>query len=88
MEIDKVITLKNGKKYLLLLESELTLEGYYLAVLLDDNEEPTNNYTVLQEITKNGKVFTKKIDDALILNELLADYRSQYEDILEEEQDA
>lgn len=84
MEVDKVITLKNGKKYLLLLESELTLEGYYLAVLLDDNEEPTNTYTVLQEIEQNGKLYTKKINDTLILNELLVDYRSQHEDMLEE----
>lgn len=88
MEVDKVITLKNGKKYLLLLESELTLEGYYLAVLLDENEEPTNTYTVLQEIERDGKLYTKKIDDALILNELLVDYRSQHDDMLEEDKAA
>ncbi len=85
MEVDNVITLKNGKKYLLLLESELTLEGYFLAVLLDKDEEPTNTYTVLQEIHRNGKIFTKKINDALILNELLVDYRSQHDDMLEED---
>lgn len=83
MKVDTVITLKNGKKYLLLLESELELEGYFLGVLLNEKDEPTNNYIVFQEVKKDGKTFTKKVDDVLILNELLQDYKLQYEDMYE-----
>lgn len=84
MQVDKVITLKNQKKYLLLLESELEYEGYFLAVLLNENEEPTKNYAVLQEVKKDGKIFIKKIENPIVLNELLEDYQSQYEDLIEE----
>lgn len=83
MKVDTVITIKNDIKYLLLLESELTIDGYFLAVRLDNNGEPTNNYTVFQEVKKDGKTFIKNIKDPLVLNELLRDYRSQYEDIVQ-----
>lgn len=83
MKIDTIITLKNDKKYLLLLESELDLEGYFLAVQLDDKNEPTSNYAVLEEVKKDNRMFVKKIDDPLILNQLLEDYKIQYEEQFE-----
>lgn len=84
MKVDTVITLNDNKKYLLLLESELELEGYFLAVLLDEKDEPTNVYAVLKEVEKDGKTYVKKENDPIIENQLLEDYRNQYEDILEE----
>ncbi len=80
MKIDTVITLKDNRKYLLLLESDLDLEGYFLAVQLDEKEEPMNTYAVLQDIEKDGKHFVKKIEDPGILNQLLEDYRIQYDE--------
>ncbi len=81
MREDTVITINNGKKYLLLLESEDTTESYFLAVLLDEKEEPTNNYAVLEEVEKEGKTFIRRVSDPIILNQLLADYKSQYNDL-------
>ena len=78
MQVDRVITLANGKKYLLLLEDDTMEDNYFLSVAIDENNEPTNEYIVLQEINKNGKTFTKKVNDPLILNQLLEDYRNQY----------
>lgn len=83
MKVDTVIKLKENNKYLLLLESELDLEGYFLAVQLDEKDEPTKNYAILQEVEKDGKTFVKKIDDPLIMDKLLEDYRQQYDDIFE-----
>lgn len=85
MKEDTVITINNGKKYLLLLESEDTTESYFLAVLLDEKEEPTNNYAVLEEVEQEGKTFVKSVNDPIILNQLLADYKSQYNDLYEEQ---
>lgn len=84
MKIDTKITLKDGKKYLLLMESDLELEGYFLAVVLDAKDEFTNNYAVLQRVLKDGKEFSKKINDPVILNKLLEDYQIQYFDQYEE----
>ena len=47
MEVDKIITLKNGENYLLLMENDFTEKDYYLAVLLDEKEQPTKQYEIL-----------------------------------------
>ncbi len=83
MQEDMVITLGSGKQYGILLESE-TMDNYFLAVLLDEKEEPTSTYTVLKKVVKNNQEFIKRIDDPLILNSLLDDYREQYEELKEE----
>ena len=80
MKVDTVITLANGKNYLLLLEDDYMEEDYFLSVLLDKNNEPTDEYIVLKEIEKDGKTFVKKETDVLILNQLLEDYKIQYQD--------
>ncbi len=83
MQEDMVITLGSGKKYGILLESE-TMDNYFLAVLLNEKEEPTSTYTVLKKVVKENQEFIKRIDDPLILNSLLDDYREQYEELKEE----
>ena len=80
MEVDTVVTLMDGKKYLLLLEDEYMDEEYFLSVLLNDKDEPTNEYAVLKEILRDGKVYTQKIKNPFVLSKLLEDYRIQYED--------
>lgn len=86
MKVDTVIKLKENNKYLLLLESELDLDGYFLAVQLDEKDEPTKNYAVLQEVEKDGKTFVKKIEDPIIMNKLLEDYQLQYDEMFESEE--
>jgi hypothetical protein len=80
MKVDNVITLSNGKNYLLLLEDDFMEEDYFLSVLLDEKNEPTNEYAVFKEVKKNGETFVKKENNPTVLNQLLEDYRIQYED--------
>ena len=80
MEVDTVVTLADGKKYLLLLEDDYMEEDYFLSVLLNDKDEPTDEYILLKEIIKDGKVYSQRVKDPVILSELLKDYRLQYED--------
>ena len=77
MREDTVITLEDGKEYLLLLESETTKESYFLAVVLDAHNNTTRTYAVLEEVDKDGELYVEKVNDPIILNQLLADYRSQ-----------
>lgn len=84
MQEETVITLGNGKKYGIILESE-TMDNYFLAVLLDEKEEPTNTFTVLKKVVKDNQEFIKRIDDTLILNSLLDDFREQSDELTEED---
>ena len=80
MKVDSIITLSNGKNYLLLLEDDFMEEDYFLSVLLDEKNEPTKEYAVFKEVKKNGETFVKKEINPMVLNQLLEDYRIQYED--------
>lgn len=85
MEIDTVIELDDGKKYLLLLEDDFKEEDYFLSVLLDSNNEPTKEYAVLKEIYEDGETYVEEENNPEVLSELLKDYKLQYEDQYEEE---
>lgn len=80
MKVDTVITLANNKNYLLLLEDDFMDEDYFLAVLLDENNEPTNKYAVLKELKKQGETYIQKVTDPEVLSHLLNDFKTQYED--------
>lgn len=80
MKIDQVISLANGKRYLLLLNSELQEDIYFLAVGIDDNDEPTKEYVVLKEIKKDGEVYSQRINNPILINQLIADYQNQFDD--------
>jgi len=85
MNVDEMVTLANGKSYGLLLDAELNKNMYFLAVLLNDKEEPTNEFIVLKEIEENGQLLVSEEKDPLILNKLLEDYREQMEDMDDDE---
>ena len=77
MEVDQMITLANGENYGLLLESKIDDNKYFLAVLLKDNEEPTDTFKVFKEMHDNGDVLVVEEDDPIILGDLLEDYYEQ-----------
>lgn len=87
MEIDTKITLEDNKNYGILMKTRFTEKDYFLAVLLDDNDEETQTYAVLEEVTKDGESYVKKINDPFILNSILSDYREQYDEMLEDEEE-
>ena len=78
MKVDTVVTLADGKKYLLLLQGEFMGDEYFLSVLLNDMDEPTNEYAVLKQVIRLDGVYTQRIKNPIILSELLDDYKAQY----------
>ncbi len=77
MKIDDVLTLENGKKYLLLLNSKIGETKYFLAVLVDNDEMPLKEYEVLEQIINNGEEYVQIIKDPIILDSLLKDFQAQ-----------
>ena len=80
MKVDEIIDLENGTSYLLLLDSKIDTNNYFLAVKLDANEEPTNDYIVLKEINENNETYTQKVTDPIILSKLIEEYSLDYEE--------
>ena len=84
MKIDDIISLENGKDYGLLLESVIDDVRYFLAVLVDKEEKPLDEYIVLEEVVEDDETYVQKINDPLILNQLMEDYSLQLEALEDE----
>ena len=60
--IDKIITLSNNKKYLILDETILDNIKYYFGLRLNGNNSPTNNYLYFEEIKEDNNLSLKPIE--------------------------
>ena len=80
MNVDEVIQLEDNNNYGLLLKADIDDRNYFLAVKLNEKEEPTNEYKVLKEINENTDTYVQEINDPLILSQLLEEYSMQYDE--------
>ena len=71
MKVDTVITLDNDINCLLLEKAVYNTDNYYLSVVLDDSEEPSDEYVVLKEIVENNESYVMRVDDEATLAELV-----------------
>ena len=71
MNVDDIMVLDNNKSYLLLLDKFIKDNKYYLAIELDNNENPTNNYVVVREEKEGNDIYMEIIEDPYIYNELI-----------------
>lgn len=71
MKVDTVITLENNINCLLLEKATLENENYFLAVVLNGTEEPSDDYVVLKEKLDNDKQYVIKVEDANTLAKLV-----------------
>lgn len=71
MKVDSVITLENNVNCLLLDKAVYENNNYFLAVVLDENEEPTDDNVVLKEIVEDGEFYVEREGNEEILGELI-----------------
>lgn len=71
MKVDTVITLENDVNCLLLEKVNYENDNYFLSVVLDEFEEPGDEYVVLKEIIENDKNYVMRIVDENTLAELV-----------------
>lgn len=70
MSVDSVITLDNGVNCLLLEKTTYNNDNYFMSVLLNEEEEPSEEYVIFKEIVENGENFVEAVEDAELLGEL------------------
>ena len=77
MVADSVITLENDVNCLLL--EKVTYNGinYFMSVVLNEEEEPSDEYVVFKEIIEDGQSFVEKVEDGNLLAELAKEFTSK-----------
>lgn len=78
MNVDDLITLDDGKEYILLFKSVDGNDNYFLGVEAVNNE-PTENYEVFKEIVENGESSVEEVTDEALLEKLLDDFEDQFD---------
>lgn len=78
MGVDEIITLENGKEYVLLLATMQDNQKYFLASEMLNNES-TENYKLFKELIINNEFSVEEIIDEKLQEKLIADFEAQYE---------
>ena len=78
MNVDDIITLDDGKEYIILFKSIDGGINYYLGVECASNE-PTDHYEIFKEMINNGETFVEEVTDSALLEKLLDDFENQFD---------
>ena len=71
MKVDTVITLDNDMNVLLVDKTVYNDTNYFLGILLNANEEPTDESVILKEIIESDGTYVEKEENKTIIGELL-----------------
>lgn len=71
MTVDSVITLDNDVNCLLLEKVTHENENYFLSVVLNEDEEPSDEYVFFKEIIEDNENYVEAVADANLQAELI-----------------
>lgn len=74
MTIDSVITLENDVNCLLLEKVTYDNNNYFLSVVLNEEEEPSDESVIFKEIIDNGESYVEKVEDSELLAALAKEF--------------
>lgn len=72
--INKIMTLKDGKKYIILNQAIYKEKNYFFVVGVSENgEDVTEEFRIIEEVEKDGKKFIRDVKDEKMI-QLLSRY--------------
>lgn len=80
MGVDEIITLDDGKEFILLTETVLEGDKYFMAVEAV-NEVPTEHYELFKQIVENGELSVEEVVDEKIRLQLLDIFEDQIDEM-------
>ena len=82
MKVDSVITLNNDLNCLLLDKVTYNENNYFMAVVLNEEEEPSDEYVIFKEIIENDSKYVEKVEDENILIELIKLFTKSFDNMV------
>ena len=83
MKVDSVITLENDVNCLLLEKVEYENNNYFMAVVLNEEEEPSDEYVIFKEIIENNENYVEKVDDAELFSSLIQLFTTKIDEFVD-----
>ncbi len=84
MEVDTVITLDNDVNCLLLEKINYNNNNYFLANILNEEEEPSDESIIFKEIIENDENYVEKVEDEALAHDLLKLFAESIEKSVDE----
>ena len=84
MEVDTVITLDNDVNCLLLEKINYNNNSYFLANILNEEEEPSDESIIFKEIIENDENYVEKVEDEALAHDLLKLFAESIEKSVDE----
>ena len=84
MKVDTVITLENNENCLLLEKVVYENNNYFLSVILNEFEEPSEDYVILKEILDEGEKFVERVTNDDLISELLNLFSKNFSKLVDE----
>lgn len=79
MGVDEIITLDDGKEYILVSQVLINDEKYFLAVEAVNNL-PTKNYTLYKEVIEEDGYAVEEIENKALINQLVLGIERNYDE--------
>lgn len=83
MKVDSVITLENDVNCLLLEKVEYGNNNYFMAVVLNEEEEPSDEYVIFKEIIENNENYVEKVEDAELFSSLIQLFTTKIDEFVD-----
>ena len=83
MKVDSVITLENDVNCLLLEKVEYENNNYFMAVVLNEEEEPSDEYVIFKEIIENNENYDEKVEDAELFSSLIQLFTTKIDEFVD-----
>ncbi len=71
MEIEDIISF-DDKEYIILDETEYNNDKYLYCVMIDKDENPTEEYAYFKSIEENNEYYVEEVEDEDILSAIIA----------------
>ena len=84
MKVNSVITIEGDINCLLLEETDYENAKYFLATILDDNEEPSDESVIFKEVVENDEVYVEQVNDPELIAKLSEKFTESLDKLITE----
>ena len=87
MSVEDIITLDDGKEFMILDIVDHGGEKYLYSVEVDEEENPKTNFQILRLIVENNEEFIETVNDKDVINKILPIITANFLNSKDEEQE-
>ena len=78
-KIDKILTLSDNTKHMILDQGNYDGKSYFLTCQLDSEENLSNNLSIVEQTNTDGMVMIQSVSDEKLLDALISYFKKRFE---------